>query len=301
MSQTEQELVVYVNGEFVPKSQAKISVFDQGLIFGDGVYDTLVAANGYVFKLDQHVDRLFRSANAVRIGVPRSKQELKDLVVETLRRSRLRDAYVKIILTRGVGPKPLLGRGDVPTPSLIIFAVPPVSLIPEDRIESGAKLFSTTIKRTHPESLDPRIKSLNYLPNVLMRREAIERGADESVCFGFDGYVAEGGGENIWIMKGKILMTPHHGILEGITRETVFEIAQELGYSANATNLSKYDLYQADEIFLCSTAGGIIPVTEIDGRKVGEGRPGQNTLKIRKRYAEMLQQGTHGTQIFGSR
>ncbi len=161
MKQDEQELVVCVNGEFVPKSQAKISVFDQGLIFGDGVYDTLAAANGYVFKLDQHLDRLFRSAKAVKIDLQKSKHEIKELVVETIRRNNLRDAYVKIIVTRGVGPKPLLGRGDIATPTLIIFAVPPVSVVPEASIESGAKLLSTTIKRSHPDSLDPRIKSLN--------------------------------------------------------------------------------------------------------------------------------------------
>ncbi len=298
MNREKQEPVVYVNGEFVPKSQAKISVFDQGLIFGDGVYDTLAAANGYVFKLDQHLDRLFRSVKAVKIDLQKSKSAVKELVVETIRRNNLRDAYVKIIITRGVGPKPLLGRGDVTTPSLVIFAVPPVSVVAEETLERGAKLLSTTIRRTHPESLDPRVKSLNYLPNVLMRREAIERGADESICFGFDGYVAEGGGENIWIKREETLMTPDHGILEGITRETVFEIAQELGYKAVAANLGKYDMYQAEEIFLCSTAGGIIPVTEVDGRTVGGGKPGPTTMKIRKRYVEMLQRGIHGTPIF---
>ncbi len=289
------ELIAYVNGEFLPKSQAKISIFDQGFIFGDGVYDTLVVTDGYAFKLDEHVNRLFMSAKAVKIEIRKSRDEIKDLIVETIKRNGFRDSYVKIIVTRGVGPKPLLGKGDAPNPSLVIFAVPPVSIIPNQSIKKGAKLLSTTIKRSHPESLDPRIKSLNYLPNVLMRREAVERGADESICYGFDGYVAEGGGENIWIIRKKMLVTPGHGVLEGITRETVFEIAHDLGYAALSGDISKYDLYQADEIFLSSTAGGIIPVTEVDGRVFGGGRPGPITLELRRRYRQMLKEGLHGT------
>ena len=294
------ELIAYVNGEFLPKSHAKISIFDQGLIFGDGVYDTMAAVNGFVFKLNQHVARLFRSAKGVKIDIERNPREVESLIIETIRRNEFRDAYVKIIVTRGVGPKPLLGRGDAPHPSLIIVAVPPVTIIPEESIERGAKLLSTTIKRSHPDSLDPRIKSLNYLPNVLMRREAVEQGADESVCYGFDGYVTEGGGENIWIIRNKTLITPEHGLLEGITRETVFEIARELGYEALSDNIGKYDLYQADEIFLCSTAGGIIPVTEVDRRIVRDGKPGQITTQVRQRYQEMLQLGLYGTPIFPS-
>jgi branched-chain amino acid aminotransferase len=295
---SQQEPVVYLNGEFVPKSQAKISVFDQGLIFGDGVFDTLVATNGFVFKLEQHVERLFRSAKAVRIDIPKSKEEIRNLIRETIRRSGLRDAYVKIIVTRGASAKPLLGRGDVPTPTLIIFAVPPVGVVSEEKLRTGAKLLSTSIKRSHPDSLDPRIKSLNYQPNMLMRREALDGGADEAICYGFDGYVAEGGAENIWIVKNKVLMTPGHGALEGITRESIFEIVRELGYEARTANLSKYDLYQADEIFLCSTAGGIIPVTEVDRRRVGDGAPGPIAQRVRDRYAQMLRDGRHGTPIF---
>jgi branched-chain amino acid aminotransferase len=158
-------------------------------------------------------------------------------------------------------------------------------------------LLSTTIKRNHPESLDPRIKSVNYQANVLMRREAVEGGADEAVSYGFDGYVAEGGGDNIWIVKNKVLMTPGHGVLEGITRETVIEIAQQLGYAAMTTNINKYDLYQADEVFLSSTAGGIIPVIEVDRRLVGSGAPGPITKQIQDRYTEMLEKGIHGTPV----
>lgn len=293
----EKEPVVYVNGELLRQSQAKISVLDLGLIFGDGVFDTMVTANGYVFKLDQHVDRFFASARAVRIDVKKSKEEIKKLIMETVRRNGLRDAYVKIILTRGVAAAPLMGKADTAGPTLIIFAVPPAPVVAEERIRSGAKLLSTTIRRAHPDSLDPRIKSLNYQPNMLMRREALEGGADEAVCYGFDGYVAEGGGDNIWMVRDKVLLTPTHGVLEGITRETVFEIAAELGYKALTANISRYDLYQADEVFLCSTAGGIIPVTEVDHRAVGNGKPGSITQKVREAYLKMLQDGRHGTPV----
>ena len=295
---SKQEAIVYVNGEFLPKREAKISVFDQGVIFGDGVFDTLVATNGYLFKLDPHVDRLFRSAKAVKIDIGRSREEIKKLIVETVRRNGLRDAYVKIIVTRGEATKPLMGKGDLAKPTLIIFAVPPVSAVSEEALQNGAKLISTTIKRSHIDSLDPRIKSLNYLPNMLMRREAIEAGADEAICYGFDGYVAEGGGENIWIMKNNVLLTPGHGVLEGITRDAIFELAKKLSITATATNISKYDIYQADEVFLCSTAGGIIPVTEIDRRPIGNGAVGTITRKLRKKYAEILHTGVHGTPIF---
>jgi branched-chain amino acid aminotransferase len=294
----EVEPVVYVNGAFLPKSDAKISVFDQGLIFGDGVFETLVAVNGYLFMLDEHLDRLYRSAKAVKINVPKTRDELGKIILETVKRNNLRDAYVKAIVTRGVGSKPLLGRGDVATPTLVIFAVPPVSVVSEEKMQHGAKIVSSTIKRTHPDSLDPRIKSLNYLPNMLIRMEAIQAGADEAISYGFDGFVSEGGAENIWIVKDDVLFTPSHGVLEGITRAAVAEIGSKLGYRVMFANIGKYDVYQADEVFLCSTAGGIIPVTEVDSRRVGDGNPGPVTKAVDGQYREMLQKGIHGTPIF---
>ncbi|MGA3406551.1 MAG: branched-chain-amino-acid transaminase [Candidatus Bathyarchaeia archaeon] len=293
----EKELVTYVNGEFKPQSQAMISVFDRVVSYGDGVFDTMVSKNGYVFKLDQHLERLFRSAKAVKIDVQKSKEEVKSLIVEAIKRNELRDCYVKIVITRGVAWVPLMSSKEEPHTTIVIFVSPPVGVVSDEKIRKGAKLLSTTIKRNHPESLDPRIKSVNYQANVLMRREAVEGGADEAVSYGFDGYVAEGGGDNIWIVKNKVLMTPGHGVLEGITRETVIEIAQQLGYSAMTTNINKYDLYQADEVFLSSTAGGIIPVIEVDRRLVGSGTPGPITKQIQDRYTEMLEKGIHGTPV----
>ena len=291
------ELIVYVNGEFKLQSQATISVFDRVVSYGDGVFDTLVAANGYVFKLDQHLERLFRSAKAVKIDVQKTKEEIKNLVMETIKRNGLRDCYVKIVITRGVAWVPLMSSREEPQTTMIIFVSPPVGVVSDEKIRKGAKLLSTTIKRNHPDSLDPRIKSVNYQANVLMRHEAVEAGADEAVSYGFDGYVAEGGGDNIWIVKNKILMTPGHGVLEGITRETVIEIAQRLGHTAITANIRQYDLYQADEVFLSSTAGGIIPVTEVDHRPIGDGTPGPITKQMQEMYMEMLEKGVYGTPV----
>jgi len=294
----EMEGVAYVNGEYFRASEAKISIFDQGFIFGDGVFDTLVVKNGFIFKLEKHIDRLFRSAKAVKIALSLDKEALKEIVVETVRRSGLHDAYLKIIVTRGIGSKPILGRGATLQPSIIVFAVPPVSVVDEEKIRKGAKLVSSTIKRTHPESIDPRVKSLNYLPNMLMRREAVEVGADEAVMYDYSGYVAEGGAENIFTVRDRVFMTPAMGVLEGITRETVMEMAKEEGYEVVRTNLTKYDLYTADEVFLCSTAGGVFPVTEIDGRKIGDGTVGPVTELMMKKYDQMLLEGVYGTKVF---
>jgi branched-chain amino acid aminotransferase len=295
----EKEPIVYVNGEFKFQSQATISVFDRVVSYGDGVFDTLVAKNGYVFKVNQHLDRLFRSARAVRINIQKTREEIKNIMLETIRRNDVRDCYVKIVVTRGIGWIPLMSSKEEPHTTMIIFVSPLAgAVLSEERLSEGAKLLSTTIKRTHPESLDPRIKSVNYQANVLMRHEAIEGGADEAVAYGFDGCIAEGGGDNIWIVKGKVLMTPGHGVLEGITRETVLEIAQQLGYTAVTANLNRYDLYQADEVFLSSTAGGIIPVIEIDHRPVGNGIPGPVTREVQEAYVRMLENGIHGTPVY---
>ena len=288
----------YVNGEYFKAEEAQISIFDQGFIFGDGVYDTFVVKNGGIFKLDQHVNRLFKSAKAVKIIPPINKEELKDVIIETVKRSGLRDAYLKCIVTRGIGRRPVLGKGENIRSSVVVFSVPPVSVVDEEKKREGARLVSTTIKRSHPESVDPRVKSLNYLPNMLMRREAIEVGADESITYDYQGNVAEGGAENIFIVKNGVLMTPSSGILEGITRETVIEMAREEGYDVTATNLKKYDLYTAEEVFLCSSAGGIFPVTEIDGRIIGDGKMGRITEQLMEKYEKILTEGMHSTKVF---
>ncbi len=287
----------YVNGEFFPANEAKISIFDQGFIFGDGVYDTLVVANGYIFKLDEHIDRLYNSAQCIRIDVLMRKSELRNVVIETVRRSGLRDAYLKCIITRGIGKKPVMGRGETSRPTVVVFAVPPVSVVDESKVEKGARLVSTTIKRSHPESIDPRVKSINYLPNMLMRLEALDAGADEAISYDYRGFLSEGGAENIFIVKNGICKTPAMGILEGITRQTIIEIAKAQGLEVEATDLTKYDVYTADEVFLCSSAGGIFPITFVDGRRINDGKVGVITLNMLATYRKMLHNGTHGTKV----
>ena len=181
---------------------------------------------------------------------------------------------------------------------MVVFAVPPVSVVDPAKIETGAKLMSTTIRRAPPETLDPRIKSINYLPNMLMRKDAISAGADEAISYDQDGNVAEGGAENIFLAKKGDLLTPSTGILEGITRQTVMEIAQENDIKCTEGTLKKYDVYTSDEVFLASTAGGIIPVIEVDHLAIGTGEPGPITTFIRKAYASMLEGGVHGTAIY---
>jgi len=286
--------IVYINGDFLAAKDAKVSVFDQGFLFGDGVFDTMIVKNGFLFNLNAHVDRLFRSMKAVKLEISLPREALKTIIIETVKKTGLRDAYVKAIITRGVGKKPVLGRGETVHPTVVVFAVPPVSIVSQEKIDQGAKLTSTVIKR----SLDPRVKTLDYLPNMLMRLEAIENGADEAISYDNDGHITEAGAANIFIAKDGVLKTPVSGALEGITREAIMEIAQLLGYKVTCTALTQYDLYTADEVLISSTAGGIFPVTIVDGRKIADGKVGKMSREILNHYNQWLSEGVHGTAIY---
>ncbi|HXY82988.1 MAG TPA: aminotransferase class IV [Candidatus Saccharimonadales bacterium] len=286
--------IVYINGGFLAAKDAKVSVFDQGFLFGDGVFDTMIVKNGFLFNLNAHVDRLFRSMKAVKLEISLPREALKTIIIETVKKTGLRDAYVKAIITRGVGKKPVLGRGETVHPTVVVFAVPPVSIVSQEKIDQGAKLTSTVIKR----SLDPRVKTLDYLPNMLMRLEAIENGADEAISYDNDGHITEAGAANIFIAKDGVLKTPVSGALEGITREAIMEIAQLLGYKVTCTALTQYDLYTADEVLISSTAGGIFPVTTVDGRKIADGKVGKMSREILNHYNQWLSEGVHGTAIY---
>jgi len=286
--------IVYINGGFLAAKDAKVSVFDQGFLFGDGVFDTMIVKNGFLFNLNAHVDRLFRSMKAVKLEISLPREALKTIIIETVKKTGLRDAYVKAIITRGIGKKPVLGRGETVHPTVVVFAVPPVSIVSQEKIDQGAKLTSTVIKR----SLDPRVKTLNYLPNMLMRLEAIENGADEAISYDNDGHITEAGAANIFIAKDGVLKTPVSGALEGITREAIMEIAQLLGYKVTCTALTQYDLYTADEVLISSTAGGIFPVTIVDGRKIADGKVGKMSREILNHYNQWLSEGVHGTAIY---
>ena len=298
--------VVYINGNFFLKHEAQISVFDQGFIFGDAIFDTLTVSNGYIFKINEHLDRLYKSAKAVDINIPCDRKKLTNIMIETVKKTRLKDAYLKCIVTRGVNEKPVMGKGDVSNSTIVVFAVPPVSIIDSKKINMGVNLISTSIKRAPFETLDPRIKSTNYLPNMLMRRQAIASGADEALSYDQNGYITEAGAANIFLVhystsptKNIVVYTPDQGILEGITRNTVFDIVEKnnLGECLKK-NLTRYDVFTSDEIFLTSTAGGIFPVVAVDNIVIGNGKPGKITKIIVDNYYEILKTGTHGIQVY---
>ena len=288
--------VVYINGNFFLKHEAQISVFDQGFIFGDAIFDTLTVSNGYIFKINEHLDRLYKSAKAVDIHIPCDRKKLTNIMIETVKKTRLKDAYLKCIVTRGVNEKPVMGKGDVSNSTIVVFAVPPVSIIDSKKINMGVNLISTSIKRAPFETLDPRIKSTNYLPNMLMRRQAIASGADEALSYDQNGYITEAGAANIFLVhystsppKNIVVYTPDQGILEGITRETVIELFQEdLGMTVEEREVDRTELYVADEVFLTGTAAEVTPIREIDYRKIGSGSRGPMTETLQRDFFEVV-------------
>src|SRR5262249_6737037 len=253
---------------------------------GDGVYDTMCSWNNRIFKLDEHVDRLYESAHAIKLTIPHTKKDLKEIILETLRRNAVREAYVKVVVTRGISAQPLLSpHGCIP--GVIVFALPYMSLAGEKQ-EKGIKMIVSSMRRIPNECTSTKIKSCNYLNHVLMRLEANEAGADDAIELDLEGYVCEAPGYNVFAFKLGALWTPADNILMGITRQTVIELAEALHVPVNVTRIQVFDLYNADEVFLSSTAGGIVPVVEIDGRYVGNGKPGQTTRSFADRYQLLL-------------
>jgi len=291
------ERIVYLKDRFVPESQATISVFDHVVLYGDAVFDTACAWAGKVFKLDEHIDRFFESAHALKLEMLLDRPALKEVVLELMRRNELQNAYIKMIATRGVGLMPLMSPYNCQS-NLIVFAIPYISLIDPEKQEKGLRAKVSSMRRIPSECLDSKIKCCNYLNHILMRMEANEAGMDEAIELGMDGYVAEAPGYNIFVVKEGALYTPAENILMGVTREAVFEIAADEGIPVAETRLTTFDLYNADEIFLCSTAGGIFPITEVDGRSIGIGRPGPMTRKINALYMALLESGEKSTPAY---
>jgi len=290
------EPIIYVNGRFVPGSEAKISVFDHVVLYGDGVYDTMCAWNNMLFKLDEHVDRLYESAHAVKLEIPLRKEELKNVILEAVRCNNLRNAYVKVVVTRGVGPQPLMSPYNC-APNLIVFAVPYMSLV-EGEDESGIKMIVSSLRRVPNECLSTKIKSCNYLNHILMRMEANEAGADDAIELDMEGYVCEAPGYNVFMVKKGVIYTPSENILVGITRQAVMELAERAGIPVVEGRIQPFDLYNADEVFLSSTAGGIFPVAELDGRTIGNGKLGPVTRMMRDSYLALLESGEKSTPVF---
>ena len=289
-------LVAYVNGEYVPKDQARISIFDFGFLRGDGVFDTTSAWNGRIFKLTQHMERLQLSLRAARIPCPVTPEELAAIIVETTRRSGLKNAYIQTIVTRG---EPPLGVRDLTRcrPSLIVFAVPYVYILSPEQIRTGGRAMIASTRALPVQSLDPKIKSLSRLHFDLAMLQGKAAGMDVTLMLDLDGHVTEGPGVNVFLVRGGELFSPPEGILMGITRQTVFELAAEHGIRAREAQLTAYDLYAADEVFLTSTAGGIMPLVEIDGRPIGDGKPGSLSQRMHALYWALRESDRGGTPI----
>lgn len=281
-------LKVYINGKLVPQEEAKVSVFDHGLLYGDGVFEGIRAYHGRVFKLTQHLKRLFESARAIFLEVPMTIDELKEGIFATLRANNMKDSYVRLIVTRGEG-KLGLEPGKCSNPQVIIIT-DTLQLYPPKLYNEGIDIVAVATVRNHPEALNPRIKCLNYMNNILAKTESTNAGAAEALMLNKDGFVAECTGQNIFMVKGNELYTPHSnsGILKGITRDTVIGLAKEAGIKVREDFLTRYDLYLAEECFLTGTAAQIVPVVKVDARIVGDGKPGRITREMLRKYRELL-------------
>ncbi len=292
------ELQVYFNGEYVPESKASVSVFDHGFLYGDGVFEGIRAYNGRVFKLKEHVDRLYESANAIALKPAIDKDEFAKAILKTCRLNELKDAYVRPIITRGVGDLNINPRS-CKSANVIIIAKP---LTPTygDKYEKGLKLITAPITRTPPQCLNPNIKSLNYLNNILARIYANQYGADEALLLDINGYVSEATADNIFYIRHGVVGTPPTATnLKGITRATVLELAEKLGYDTRISMLTLFDIYNADEIFITGTAAEVAPCVEVDGRKIADGKPGKISMHLMKEYRELVRNS--GEEIYNEK
>ena len=293
----ERELLVYIDGEYYPKSQAKISVYDHGLLYGDGVFEGIRAYKGVVFKLGEHIDRLYRSAHAIMLDIPLTKEEMIRAVIETLKRNNLRDAYIRLLVTRGVGDLGLDPR-KCPKPTVIIIA-DTIKLHKTEAKEKGVTAAITWVRRDSVDATSHEIKSLNYLNSILAKIEANNMGVDEAICLDHRGFICEGAAENLFIVKeGKIITPPTiTGALSGITRNRIIRLAKDLGYEVYEKNITPTELLTADEVFFTGTAAEIVPVVEINKRKIGDGTPGPVTKHLMKEFEKIVSDPREGVPI----
>ncbi len=275
---------VYINGLLYDKSEAKISVYDHGLLYGDGVFEGLRIYGGTVFRIEEHIQRLYESARAIRLEIPLSQEQMAQAVKDTVKANDKKNGYVRLVVTRGAGYLGLDPRKTA-EPQVIII-VDDISLYPAELYEQGMELVTVSTIRNHPNALNPRIKSLNYLNNILAKIEAVLAGAPEALMLNHKGEVAECSGDNIFVIKRGVLKTPSTdaGILEGVTRDAVLGLARQAGIPTAECALTRHDIYAADECFLSGTAAEIIPVVKCDGREIGNGKPGPLTRQLRERF-----------------
>jgi branched-chain amino acid aminotransferase len=287
---------IYIDGEFFDEQSAKVSVFDHGLLYGDGIFEGIRFYNGRVFRLNEHINRLYDSAKAILLEISLSRQEMTRAVVETIRENGLRDGYVRLDVTRGAG-----GLGLNPylceRCSVIIIAST-IQLYPDEKHEVGLTMVTCATRRPAPAALSPQVKSLNYLNNVMAKVEAIQGGGEEGIMLNEQGYVAECTGDNVFIVKNGIITTPpvSAGALDGITRRVAIEISKELGFPLVEALIGRYDIFTADECFLTGTAAEVIAAIKLDGREIGDGKPGSVTQKFIARFRELA--NSTGTPIY---
>jgi branched-chain amino acid aminotransferase len=288
-------LKIWLDGNLVDESEAKISVFDHGLLYGDGVFEGIRFYNGRVFRLPEHVRRLFDSARAICLTMPWSPEEVSTAVCETIRANGLQDGYVRLVVTRGVG-----GLGLDPnrckSPSMFIISST-IALYPDEYYQNGLSIVTCATRRPAPGSLSPQVKSLNYLNNIMAKIEALQAGAMEAIMLNEQGFVAECTGDNIFIVRDGVIHTPpvSDGALDGITRAVIFELADDLGVPMKERTMTRYDLYTADECFLTGTAAEVIPVVALDQRPIGDGNPGEISRRLIAAFRDLA--GSTGTPI----
>ncbi|KEP26476.1 MULTISPECIES: branched-chain-amino-acid transaminase [Bacillus] len=284
----QKEQWIFLNDELVKKEDAKISVYDHGFLYGDGVFEGIRVYNGNIFRMKEHLDRLYDSAKSIMLNIPYSLEELTEKMIHTVERNGLKDAYIRLVVSRGAGDLGLdpnnCGRANT------VIIVEPLAIFPKHLYETGIDIVTVPTRRNRPDVLSPKVKSLNYLNNILVRIEAHMAGVSEALMLNDQGYVAEGSADNVFIYKKGKLYTPpgYIGALEGITRNAIMEIAEDLGYEVKEEPFTRHDVYTAEEVFLTGTAAEVIAVVKVDGRTIGEGKPGLHTNKLLEQFRKRV-------------
>lgn len=289
------EYKVFLNGKFVPESEAKVSVFDHGFLYGDGVFEGIRAYNGRIFRLEEHVDRLYDSAKAIHMEIPMSKDEMAEALLEACRVNNLRNAYMRPIVARGVGDLGLDPRRCKQQTVAIIARE--FGALYGDKYEKGLKLCTVSVRRNSPQAVSPNIKSLNYLNNILARIEVNQQECDEGIMLDMQGFVSEATADNIFLIKDGVIITPPtYNSLKGITRQAVIDIAKDMGYTVQETPITMFDVYSADELFITGTAAEVAPCVIVDSRVIGEGKPGPITKHLIEGFRKVTT--STGTPIY---
>ena len=271
---------IFLGGEFVRKEDAVVSVFDHGFLYGDGVFEGIRVYSGNVFRLDAHLKRLYESAQSIMLKIPYTREEMTQLIVDTIKKNQLQSAYIRVVVSRGKGNLGL-DPSSCSNPSVIIIAEE-LTMYPKEYYENGIKIASVPSRRNRPDVLSPQVKSLNYLNNILVKLEATQAGVEEALMLNDQGYVTEGSADNIFIVKNGVIYTPpvYLGALEGITRNAIIDVARSKGLEVKESPFTRHDVYVADEVFLTGTAVEVIAVIDVDGRKISDGKPGEVTKQL---------------------